>query len=118
MRFAGIKFILLLTFSVFLVHDYLPHLHFDDHSEVHSHHLGNDEHDHDDDSALSHNIDHVFVSKKHEQLPLTFKIISLVVVPIDLTVDIAGSVSICDNNENIKPPPPVRELSPRAPPVV
>ena len=118
MRFSCVKIILILTFSVFLVHDYLPHLHFDENSEIHSHHLGNDEQDHDDDSSLSHNIDHVFVSKKHEQLPLTFKIISVAVEPINLSAGITGSFTLKDSCEPVNPHPFLNELSPRAPPVV
>lgn len=116
MKITGIKLILLLTFSVFLVHDYLPHFHLNEHSGFHKHQMEDGEHH--DEPVLAHNIDHVFVGKKHEQLPLTFKIISVAVEPIDLSADLTGSFTFRDSSEPVNPAPLIRELSPRAPPVV
>ena len=115
MRLPVIKSILIITFSIFLAHDFLPHLHFDEHSEPHSHHMDKD--DHHDEPLLSHNIDHVFVSKKHEQISLIFKSISFVIIPLDLSLDQKGSVLFSNNSEPVIPPPLISSVSLRAPPL-
>ena len=64
-----------------------------------------------------HNIDHVFVSKKHEQISLIFKSISSVIIPLDLSLDQKGSVLFSDNSEPVIPPPLISSVSLRAPPL-
>lgn len=115
MRLQSVKFLLIIAFSIFLVHDFLPHLHFDEHSEPHRHHMDKDDH-HDHEPLLSHNIDHVFVSKKNEQISL-FKSISFVIIPIDLSLDEKGMVLLPDKSESLITPPLISSVSLRAPPL-
>ena len=115
MKLIGIKLLLVLTFSIFLVHDYIPHFHIDEHSEIHRHHSGSgDDHQ---DPVLSHNVDHVFVSKKHEHFPAIFKVISFTLVSLDLSVIPTKSFSYTDNCEITVSPPILSNVSLRAPPV-
>lgn len=120
MQINSIKFILLTVFTIFLVHDIIPHIHIDEHSdEYESKEMSHESNDH--GLILDHHIDDNFISKKPSNLFFKLSVVTFLnpnIFTNHQNIDLHTKEFQVYKKEQIPLPPILGSLCNKAPPII